>query len=295
MPEIISDLSNEDYHQHKAIGASGLKLIGQTPLHYWARYLDPNRERDAPTAAMKRGTAVHCALLEPEEFDRRYVVVPEGIDRRSNAGKQLFAEIEASGKEPLKPDQMAEIRAMQAACRSHPVSRILFSHPLRKFETTLFWDDLATGARCKMRPDYHLPPCDQFPNGLLMDPKTCPDASPAEFARSAWNMEMPIQAAWYTDGFMAHYGTTEPPPFIWLAAEANEPYPCAYYSAGAEIVEYGRSEYRRLLSLYMECVATNTWPGYSTAIQSLELPPWAQRIIESNDSQDIEEISYVAQ
>lgn len=283
MSNVIRDLSNEDYHSNPALGSSGLKLLNKSPAHYYARYLDPNREPDEPTPAMKLGTATHMAVLEPEKFAATYVVVPEGIDKRSNAGKAFFAEIESSGKCPIKPDEMKQIQGMADSVHSHKVMRLLMSLD-HQVEVSMFWIDQATGVTCKLRPDLMVPPCSQFRNGLVADLKTTTDASPEEFARTAWNSEMHLQAAWYTDGFMETYGTNEPPLFLWLAAEKGQPFARQFYSASRQLIEYGRREYRRLVDLYAQCQRTNQWPGYSEKVSELALPDWADRIIEQTIS-----------
>lgn len=282
MTEPTTDMSNEDYHKHLAIGASGLKLLNKTPLHYWARYLDPNREREEPTAAMLMGTAIHCAILEPEQFAKLYTVVPEGIDKRSKDGKALFADIEANGLRPLKPADHKTIIRVRDSALAHPVSKLLFSHTEHKVETSIFWKDRVTGVQCKIRPDFMLPPCAQFPNGLIMDVKSTGDASAGEFARQSWNLDMPIQSALYCDGFMEEFKTDAPPPFLWLACEKDAPSACAYYSADAELIAYGRKENRRLLAIYAECLSDNVWPGYPLQITSLELPAWAQKTVQNS-------------
>ena len=58
-------ISNEEYHADPAISASQLKEIGKSPFHYWKRYVDPDRSPSEPTAAMRLGSLVHCAVLEP--------------------------------------------------------------------------------------------------------------------------------------------------------------------------------------------------------------------------------------
>jgi hypothetical protein len=106
---------------------------------------------------------------------------------------------------------------------------------------------------------------------------------------------MLIQAAWYTDGFMAVYGTTEPPPFRWFAQEKEPPYANKPYKAGADLIEYGRREYRRLLNLYSECVEANSWPGYGIDSEDLELPGFAKRVIDQELNDETLEISYAAE
>lgn len=285
--------TNAEYHASRAISASGLKLIKQSPLHYWARYLDPNREPDQPTPVMKLGTAVHTALLEPHLFDKQYVVLPEGIDKRSKDGKALFAEIEVSGVEPLKPEQMQQIRRTQEAAFSHPMIRILLSRPERMIEKSMYWTDEETGVLCKMRPDFMLPPgLDRFPHGYVMDLKTTADANPLEFPRQVWNLEMLIQAAWYTDGYMQIFKTELPPPFVWFAQEKESPFANKPYRATTAQIEYGRREYRRLLTIYAECAASNKWPSYGTEIADLELPSWAEKIITATEADEVVGIEY---
>jgi hypothetical protein len=94
---------------------------------------------------------------------------------------------------------------------------------------------------------------------------------------------------------MAVYGTTEPPPFRWFAQEKEPPYANKPYKAGADLIEYGRREYRRLLNLYSECVEANSWPGYGIDSEDLELPGFAKRVIDQELNDETLEISYAAE
>lgn len=129
---LLAGLSNDEHHADPAIGASGLKLLEQSPLHYWDAYINPEREKREPTLAMRMGTAWHTAVFEPQEFSSRYatghdvhpatkcakllaavlagetrleqlVELPEGLTGTSKEGKALIAEIEADGNTPVTP------------------------------------------------------------------------------------------------------------------------------------------------------------------------------------------------
>lgn len=278
----LADITNEAHHAHPAIGSSGLVLMQRSPLHYWSRYLDPEREHKESTPAQKIGTAWHTAIFEPAKMRQRYVEIPEGLDRRTKEGKALWAEIEATGLEPIKAADIAEIFAMADAALAHPTTRVILDRCGQSIEVerSMFWVDPDTGAHCKIRPDLAVMPCKMFPNGLIVDGKTTGDASPEEFARSAWNYDMAIQAAWYSDGFQRVVGTKEPPPFLWLAQEKERPYATAYYSAGDDIIKFGRKRYLRLLRLYAECCRTGVWPGYPPTVEPLQLPSWAAKIVQ---------------
>lgn len=273
---MFPSMSNAEYHgDHQHIGSSGFKLLERSPAHFW----HASRNKREATPLMKIGTAWHAAVFEPEKFAAEYIQIPEGLDRRTKEGKALWAELEASGKEPLTTDGWAQIVAMAEAARAHPVSRVIFGLPGGMAEASIFWVDPDTGAPCRIRPDYHVPPCAMFPNGLIIDGKSNDDSSPVGFARNAWNSEMYFQAAFYSDGFQHHYGTSEPPVFAWLSQERDAPYATAYYSAPADLVQYGRKKYRRLLAVFAECLRTGVWPGYPLQVQPLELPGWAVKLI----------------
>lgn len=281
----VVGLTNRQYHSHPALSSSGFKLLARSPKHYWARYVDPNREPQEPTPAMKLGTAWHAAVFEPEEFAANYIALPAGLDRRTKEGKALFEDVMASGKEPLAAADFDRVVAMAKSAREHPIARVIFSQPGGKAETSLFWVDEETGVQCKIRPDYMVPPCDLFPNGLIIDGKSTEDASADGFAKAIWGWAMHYQAAFYTDGFQQAFNTFKPPAFLWLAQEKESPYACAVYSASADVVEYGRREVRRLTRLFAECAANDNWPAYPTTVGDIELPPWAQKVI--NDAKQV--------
>lgn len=277
---VFPDMTNEVHHSALAIGSSGLKLLAQTPLHYWAAYVDPDREPRKVTPSMKLGTACHTATLEPHLIDRLLIVMPEGLDRRTKEGKALWAEIVASGKEPLLQTEWEKVSKMADAVRSHPVSRVLFEQCQAVTEVSIFWVDPDTGVNCKIRPDIMVEPCAMFPNGLIADLKTTDDASPEGFAKSVWNWEMHLQAALYPEGFMAAFGTRQPPDFLWIAQEKTAPFANAYYSCSEELAVYGRKEVNRLRQLYAHCMRTGQWPGYSPLVSQIKMPAWAGKVIE---------------
>lgn len=283
-PEVVDDLSSEDYHAHPALSSSGLKEIDRSPAHYFAAYLDPDREpNDDDTPAKKIGRAVHCAILEPAEFDNRYTAIPDGLDRRTKEGKALWNEIVASGREPLPAPQLETILATARGAQRVPVSRLLLSHPRGRCERSIFWTDPATGVRYKVRPDYLIEPCSDFPNGVIVDVKTAEDASPEGFGKSAWTYEMHLAAWLYPEGFMRAYGTAEPPEFLWLAVEKSRPFAAAYYHPTPAVTAYGRREVARLTGIYLECQRTGRWPAYGDTIQPISLPAWAAREIEQTE------------
>ena len=78
---IIEKHSNEIYHSHDSISASGLKTIAQYGIEYYLT------QTHAESEAMKLGTAIHTAILEPDTFFDIYEVMTEKFDLRTKLGK----------------------------------------------------------------------------------------------------------------------------------------------------------------------------------------------------------------
>lgn len=258
-----------DYYTTKAISASGLKALKKSPAHYRAMMDEP----PDTSPGQLLGSATHCAILEPELFDTRYTVMPDGLDRRSKEGKEAYARIIASGKEALKPSDMDDIRAMQASVLAHPVYAHLLTLP-HEVEAERYWALEGTGLSAKMKPDLIVPPCDEYQNGLIVDLKTCGDARKRDFARTAIRMDMHIQAAFYVDNMTHWWKVDGQPEFWWLAIEAKRPYLNCIHKASKEFIERGREEVDTLLQLYVDCVFRDEWEGYTREVVELEIPDW---------------------
>jgi hypothetical protein len=256
-------LTNAEYHARPEISKSGLDLIRRSPLHYWNRYLNPDRQLEPPTEAMVIGSALHARVLEPLLYDTEYVVAPEGIDRRTKEGKLRWAdfEAEAEGRTVLKGEDAARIELMAAAVHRHPAARTILRIP-GQCEQSYFWTHDETGEACKCRPDWH-----SDDRRLIADVKTTDDASPRGFMHSVLKYRYHVQAAFYSQGLGAEQ-------FLFIAVEKKPPFACAVYVTPPEFMERGLKEASEDLRLLATCRAENKWPGYGDEIQPLTVPNW---------------------
>jgi len=69
---VVEQMTAEEYFAAPGLSYSGMKTLAISPLHYWHKYINPERQKDEPSAEMALGTALHCAVLEPGCFDDRY-------------------------------------------------------------------------------------------------------------------------------------------------------------------------------------------------------------------------------
>lgn len=276
---LVRDMPAERYHAIQAMSAGGLKRMRQSPAHFYGLQLDPQRPpHGEPTAAMVNGTLVHCALFEPDQVDARYVVKPEGMSFASKDGK---AWRDAQTREIVDAESMARARAQAAAVRAVPDLAALLSEGFG--EASCFWIDAPTGELCKCRPDWTSPAGDGV---ILVDGKTCRDASPDGFGRAIWNMGYHLQAAWYSDGYEAATGQRVHG-FVFAAVESDWPHVAMPYMLGDDVLDAARRENRRLLNRFAACKRAGAWPGYADGgVQIINLPAWAQRQLTESTAEE---------
>lgn len=262
-------MSNADYHASEGISKSGLDRIKQSPAHYYARYLDQNRPPEEPTTqAQLNGTLAHCTILEPAEFGERYRVGPD-VSKATNEWK-TFAKSMPYGCIAIKPEQFITAHAQRASVLTIP--DLAEGLELGMPEVSAFWTDEETGVLCKCRPDF-VQDCGKA-GVILIDVKTCGNASPSEFSRMIAKHRYHVQAAYYSDGFAIASGRNVLG-FIFAAVEMDYPFAASAIALDEESIEQGRRDYRRNIDTYAECLSAGIWPGYGQDVQIARLPNWS--------------------
>ena len=109
------------YFKMPGVSSHALIEMTRSPLHCWAKYLDPAREDEEPTAAMRFGTLVHALTLTPATFADEFVLA-DAINRRTHQGKADHAALVASGKLVVSRAEYAAALAIVKAIKRHPVA-----------------------------------------------------------------------------------------------------------------------------------------------------------------------------
>lgn len=266
------------------------------PAEFGGRYAEDHTDSKLTTRSK-----LLTRLRAGEIVSDTLVGVPDDIGKTTKAGKELYSEIEARGqialpatdlewikteaerigaRDILPADRIADVQRMAEIARAHPISRVIFEHRdlagIGHAEVSIMDADPLTGLPLKIRPDYLVQPCAQFPHGLIIDGKSCNDASRDGFGRAVWSYDYGLQAALYTQVAQRILGTTGRPAFVWLAQEKARPYAAQYFAAGDALLEYWDGRIAELLPRVAECMASGVWPGYPATVETLALPAWAE-------------------
>jgi hypothetical protein len=258
----IADWPADQYHSVKdRISKHGLDLIHRAPALY-KHNLTATKER---TAAMRWGSLVHTFVLEPDQFD---AVVGPQADKRTKEGKAAWEQFTAEnqGKEVIKQEELDELESVRKAISAHGLGSQLIQSG--SVEMSLFWTHGSTGLKCKARPDL------VREDGIIVDLKTCADASSKQFAKDAYKYRYHVQAAFYLDAAAAV--GIEADTFVFLCVEKDAPHLVQCFECDEALIEMGRKEYLEDLAVYKQCVETGLWPGYDEGIQTLSLPNWVK-------------------
>lgn len=258
MPEIICDMPAEIYHSTRALSKSGLDQFRKSPAHFRAWQDGITRNESSP--ALEFGTAAHMAVLEPELFILKYAKFSG--DKRSKDGKAAWENIIYSGYTPLTEEQWECVNSVAASVHAHHgAAKLIDRIKPGRFEVSAF--DNWMGVKVKAR-------IDGLAEDYIIDLKTTQDASPFAFAKSCAQFRYHVQAAWYQR-------ITGINRFIFIAVEKESPYAVACYELDQQAIDLGISIIEEQLRTFNECQALNSWPSYSSWIETISLPAWAAR------------------
>jgi hypothetical protein len=256
------DLPFADYLAHPGYGSGAIRAYLRSPSHF-REYLRTRGE--PPTPAQAFGSLIHTVILEPQRAQRDYVPIPEGIDRRTKAGKEAYAELleSSAGKTLVSAQQWADAWAMRDTLLTMPEYRSLIHAAKSRVEVSAFWTDPDTGIELKARADIFRV------DGVLADLKSAADASPHGFASAIARYKYHVQAAQYLDGFDGKFEQ-----FCFIAQEKVPPYAAGIYWLDEASLELGRQQYRQALAGIAKCQHEGAFPvGYGE--QEISLPNWA--------------------
>jgi exodeoxyribonuclease VIII len=255
MPQIHD---RKEYRAFPALNQSAAKvLVGNSPAHYQAYINTPQEE----TKALKFGTFVHSAVLEPKTLDDLYVTAPD-CDRRTKEGKAVWAEFATAnaGKTILDYEESALGHLVASSAR-----HALKTHGVVFDATEVMYHVDYCGVPLKAA-------IDGVAGDYLWDIKTtgAGEATPAGMLKSIRSYRYNLQAYWYRLVYELATGR-RPLGFRFLFIEKEPPFSWAIAEIGPDLMSYAVSDFEKAVTLYKECSASGVWPSYTQEIQVIDI------------------------
>ena len=252
----ILDMNRVQYNALQALNYSGMKELLRSPKHY-QEYLTRFEE---PSKALRIGTMVHAAVLQPDVF-QKYKPAPD-VKRNTKEGKEAYA-LWAS---MLKDDEeVCDTDEYELALRvSDKMNQIIERLGIKALETEK--TVTATDRDVLLKSSIDLIADD----GYLYDLKTTDDASQS-WIQSVKKYKYNLQAVTYLMNFERHY-KTRPKGFRFIVVEKDSPNEGAVYELGSGLMADGLAMYEKALKLYSDCQTAGVWPGYTKDIITLDYP-----------------------
>lgn len=248
-------------HPDYVMTGGALREFDRCP-HRWI-----NGYREDATTFTEWGSLVDCLAMSPDEFKKRFIVVPETYQnekgeerewnfnanvckawRRANAGKQEV-------KTGLLGDAQWAATLLQKDEHIGPILKA----SRKQVMITGFYDDKETGLRIPLKCLIDLVP----PSDFLADLKTCTNAEKRAWARHVHQFGYHEQSARHLDLWNAAHNDTRQE-FRHYIQESFEPFEIGKRILDPGFISIGRDSYVRALKRYALCLKDNEWPGYDS-------------------------------
>lgn len=246
-------MDSKEYFNLPGINSHALIEMMRSPLHCWAKYVCQGaHEHDEQSQAMRLGSLVHCLALDPETFNRDFIVA-DRINRRTKDGKAEWAAVVESGLIPVTGDDYVKASRISNSVTRHPIAGPLLTGGEAEKTIVVERDGLLP---LKGRIDY------LHPFGVV-ELKTAHDASKRAFSGAVGRYSYHLSASYYRMLAARHAGCEEAEiRHAFVVVETKYPFAVAVYTTPEALLEDGRKLWKEQLARFDECMRDNHWPSY---------------------------------
>ncbi len=254
--DMPTDVFSERYELIRALkrkevilSHSSFNAFCNSPRHF----MDYKLRTFEPTPSMKFGSMVHCSILEPDQFEKRYYVLP-GSEERPEQDKNMNSKInqawkaemiaKAAGREVVESKDYDAAKRIGDSIRKSDVASALLEK-CYAFEVGIEWEYKGFKWRGTIDGDGRK-------NGVIMDLKVLADASPRKVANYVKYEGAGRQAVHYLRG-----GKAEDCDYFILAVERSGNYSVSKIGKG--LINQLSREIDWYLARFNACIFTGDW------------------------------------
>ena len=246
MPELDENMTWEEYRAVQALNPSLLKSGALKSM----KQLQWDRDNPQPPKdAYIFGHAVHTAVFENDQLDRRFLIYDGRRDKKMPAYQDVLALAEGTDREILKTSELEAAAAMGLAVAMDPLVKPIIASG--KAEVSVFSEE--HGLKCKGRLDW------VCTGKGFADLKTCRDIRSFAFGRDFFSYGYDISLGLYQRWLSQIRGQDEP--CTVLCVEKSPPYDVAVVPVPQAVLDRGADKGLEIIKKYIECEESGIWPG----------------------------------
>ena len=267
-PGTYEGLSDDEYRAAGGLSSTLLRKFLLAPAAAYHHLHHRGSETEPISDVLLMGILCHAMVLEPDTVSSRFAVMPEGLTRQTKAGKEAYAKLKEEvgpGGYVVKQDMMQGAIHVRESVMSHGRAGKYFS--LGSAELSVFAKDVLTGLLLCCRCDWLC----RYPS-VVVDLKTCANASAEGFSRDAVRHGYHIQAVHYLE--VCRMAGIEVDDFLFVAVEKEPPYLCQVFRLSDVLKGWTYDHWRDGVNRFAQCQANDDWPGYGTDVVDIVLPRW---------------------
>lgn len=235
-----------------------------------------------PTPAMQFGNKYHTLVLEPEEFEATYCVMPNFATMPGNMTgngtpstswgtkfckerkEEFEAAAECAGRKVITREQYDRGLAMCEAIATNEFASQLIAEGRK--ESTLLGEISGVPFKCRL---------DLRGGDSITDLKGTNNAAAVAFGRTAANLHYGFKLAIYREVYCQHFDVI--PAVYLIAVETDGDFDCCVYQMPEDMLDAGLKEVWRVLEQYKRCLDEDKWPGVDQGESPVPLfvPNWA--------------------
>lgn len=274
--------SFEEYLNHPYIQSSNVVEAEKSPLHYWHSVNTPKVKEE--TEAQRIGTALHCLVLERENFVKQYTFLDRANlpfpdkDYRTIQNKtyreNFLLEAAKKGLKVLDENEWELINGMANSILANEDAVALLKGG--EVEMSHYMYDEEYDLHVKIRPDIYNPD-----KHLIVSLKTSKDGSPEGFARECVKHAYDVKEAFYAR-YMGLFYDRPLVAHAMIVVENKAPYYVGIYDLDTDFMEVGDYKLNTYLNRIKISQDEGKYKGYeffsepdANGIISLKLPKYA--------------------
>lgn len=259
--EKVLGMPNEAYHAAEGISSTDLKRWSNGTPRDWKYW---KTEGVVETEAMKLGSALHCAVLEADEYSKRFAAYD---GRRVGAAYDEFVAEHPNHTILTRNSQDVVDAAVDWLYSKDRLHKVIANG---ESEVSYFHRDLHGRIR-KARADWF-----GILNGvpIILDLKTTWSLDDRHLQKTLASMGYALQGAYYLDVASAcEQQTIDTFAILWV--RTTMPIDFRLCVLGEETIQRGRQLYTQAYDGLTTAIDRNQFPGYPSEPFVLDLPKWA--------------------